>query len=345
MPQEVDGVLALQPENRRWVSGFTGSSGMAVIGRKGQPVFLTDFRYTEQAGQQCEGFEIVRHGQDIVDSLRTVLADLGITRLGIEKDYVTVGQNAKWSAEMPGIELVPLSDFMLDLRAVKDEGELELLAAAAAIADKAFDHILGFLKPGISERRVALELQRYMEDLGASGPSFETIVASGVRSSMPHGVASEKLLEEGDFITMDFGCVYKGYCSDITRTVVLGTASPRQREIYGIVLEAQLAGVEGIRAGISGRQADALARDIIAAKGYGEQFGHGMGHGVGLAIHESPRAAVGSKDIFVENNIITVEPGIYIPDWGGVRIEDMLVVKEGCSRNLTSSPKELIEIK
>lgn len=246
---------------------------------------------------------------------------------------------------MPGIELVPLSDFMLDLRAVKDEGELELLAAAAAIADKAFDHILGFLKPGISERRVALELQRYMEDLGASGPSFETIVASGVRSSMPHGVASEKLLEEGDFITMDFGCVYKGYCSDITRTVVLGTASPRQREIYGIVLEAQLAGVEGIRAGISGRQADALARDIIAAKGYGEQFGHGMGHGVGLAIHESPRAAVGSKDIFVENNIITVEPGIYIPDWGGVRIEDMLVVKEGCSRNLTSSPKELIEIK
>lgn len=345
MPQEVDGLLVLQPENRRWISGFTGSSGMAVIGRKGKPVFLTDFRYTEQASQQCQGFEIVRHGQEIVDSLRAVLADLGITKLGIEKDYVTVGQNAKWDEEMPGVELVPLDDLVLDLRAVKDEGELELLAEAAAIADKAFAHILGYLKPGISERRVALELERHMEDLGASGPSFETIVASGVRSSMPHGVASEKLLEENDFITMDFGCVYKGYCSDMTRTVVLGTASPRQREIYDIVLEAQLAGVKGIRAGISGKEADALARDIIAAKGYGEQFGHGMGHGVGLAIHENPRAGVNSQDIFVENNIITVEPGIYIPEWGGVRIEDMLVVKEGGSRNLTSSPKELIEIK
>jgi Xaa-Pro aminopeptidase len=345
MPQEVDGLLVLQPENRRWVSGFTGTSGMAVIPRQGQPVFLTDFRYTQQAGQQCQGFDIVRHGQEIAADIKAVLGDLGITKLGIEKDYITVGQNAKWTAEMPGIELVPLSDILLDLRAVKDEGELELLAEAAVIADKAFAHILGFLKPGVSERRVALELERHMVDLGATGPSFETIVASGVRSSMPHGVASEKLLEGNDFITMDFGCIYEGYCSDMTRTVVLGTASPRQREIYDIVLEAQLAGVRGIRAGISGKEADALTRDIIAAKGYGEQFGHGTGHGVGLAIHESPRAGVTSQDTFVVNNIITVEPGIYIPDWGGVRIEDMLVVKAGGSRNFTTSPKELIEIK
>lgn len=345
MPQEVDGLMIMQPENRRWVSGFTGTSGIAVVGRQGQPVFLTDFRYTQQAGQQCRGYEIVRHGQELAADIKAVLERLNIKSLGFEKDYITVGQHAKWTSEMEGIELVPLKDILLELRAVKDEGELELLAEAAAIADKAFTHILGFLKPGISERRVALELERHMQDLGATGTSFETIVASGVRSSMPHGVASDKLLEENDFITMDFGCVYKGYCSDMTRTVVLGKASPRQREIYEIVLEAQLAGVNGIRAGISGKDADSLARDIIAAKGYGEYFGHGLGHGVGLAIHESPRAGVTSEDILVANNIVTVEPGIYLPDWGGVRIEDMLIVQEGGCRNLTASPKELIEIK
>jgi len=345
MPETVDGLIILQPDNRRWVSGFTGTSGVAVVGRQGQPVFVTDFRYTQQAGQQCQGYEIVRHGQEMAADIKAVLERLQIKRLGFEKNFITVSQHAKWTSEMEGIELVPLEDILLDLRAVKDEGELELLATAAAIADKAFAHILGILKPGISERRVALELERHMQDLGAAGPSFETIVASGVRSSMPHGVASEKLLEENDYITMDFGCVYKGYCSDMTRTVVLGKASPRQREIYAIVLEAQLAGVRGIRAGISGKEADSLARDVIAAKGYGEQFGHGLGHGVGLAIHESPRAGITSEDILVVNNIVTIEPGIYLPDWGGVRIEDMVVVQEGGCRNLTSSPKELIEIK
>lgn len=345
MPETVDGLIILQPDNRRWVSGFTGTSGVAVVGRQGQPVFVTDFRYTQQAGQQCQGYEIVRHGQEMTADIKAVLERLQIKRLGFEKNFITVSQHAKWTSEMEGIELVPLEDILLDLRAVKDEGELELLATAAAIADKAFAHILGILKPGISERRVALELERHMQDLGAAGPSFETIVASGVRSSMPHGVASEKLLEENDYITMDFGCVYKGYCSDMTRTVVLGKASPRQREIYAIVLEAQLAGVRGIRAGISGKEADSLARDVIAAKGYGEQFGHGLGHGVGLAIHESPRAGITSEDILVVNNIVTIEPGIYLPDWGGVRIEDMVVVQEGGCRNLTSSPKELIEIK
>ena len=345
MPETVDGLIILQPDNRRWVSGFTGTSGVAVVGRQGQPVFVTDFRYTQQAGQQCQGYEIVRHGQEMAADIKAVLERLQIKRLGFEKNFITVSQHAKWTSEMEGIELVPLEDILLDLRAVKDEGELELLATAAAIADKAFAHILGILKPGISERRVALELKRHMQDLGAAGPSFETIVASGVRSSMPHGVASEKLLEENDYITMDFGCVYKGYCSDMTRTVVLGKASPRQREIYAIVLEAQLAGVRGIRAGISGKEADSLARDVIAAKGYGEQFGHGLGHGVGLAIHESPRAGITSEDILVVNNIVTIEPGIYLPDWGGVRIEDMVVVQEGGCRNLTSSPKELIEIK
>jgi Xaa-Pro aminopeptidase len=345
MPQEVEALLVLQPENRRWVSGFTGTSGIALIGRRGAPIFLTDFRYTQQAGQQCPGFEIVRLGQEPAADLLAALEGLGVKRVGFEKDYITVGQQAKWAETLLGIELVPQEDLLLRLRAVKDEGELELLAEAAAIADKAFAHILGILRPGLSERRVALELERHMQDLGASGPSFETIVASGVRSSMPHGVASEKLLEEGDFITMDYGCVYRGYCSDMTRTVVLGRADSKQREIYDIVLTAQLAGLAGVKAGITGRQADALARDIIAGRGYGEQFGHGLGHGVGLAIHESPRAGMTSEDVLEVNQIVTIEPGIYLPDWGGVRIEDMVVIQaEGC-RNFNSAPKELLELK
>ena len=345
IPPEIDGLLVVQPENRRWLSGFTGSSGVVLVGRQGAPVFLTDFRYIQQAEQQCQGFKVVRHGQELTADLKVALAGLGIERIGLEKDYVTVGQNSKWSAALTGIELVPLEDILLALRAIKDEAELALLAQAAAIADAAYTHILGNLKPGLSERRVALELERHMQDLGASGISFETIVASGVRSSMPHGVASAKLLEQGDFITMDFGCIYEGYCSDMTRTVVLGTASPRQREIYGIVLEAQAAGLDGVRAGITGQEADSLARDVITAKGYGEYFGHGLGHGVGLAIHENPRAGLTSEDILAVNNILTIEPGIYLPGWGGVRIEDMVVIEEQGCRNLTASPKELLEIK
>lgn len=344
MPQEVDGLLILQPENRRWVSGFTGTSGIALVGRQGKPIFLTDFRYTQQASQQCQGYEIVRLGQEPNADLKAALEGLGLKSIGFEKDYITVGQQAKWLEALAGSTLVPLADILLNLRAVKDEEELALLAEAAAIADKAFTHILSVLRPGLSERQVALALERHMQDLGASGTSFETIVASGVRSSMPHGVASEKLLENGDFITMDYGCVYRGYCSDMTRTVVLGKASPKQREIYEIVLEAQLAGLAGVAAGISGKEADALARDVITARGYGEQFGHGLGHGVGLAIHESPRAGMTSDDILAANNILTIEPGIYLPDWGGVRIEDMVVIQEGGCRNLTSSPKELMEI-
>lgn len=344
MPQEVDGLIILQPENRRWVSGFTGTSGIVVIGRWGKPVFLTDFRYTQQAAQQCEGFEIVRLGQEPLTDIGGVLAELKIKDLGFEKGYVTVAQHMKWKEELVGITLVPQADLLLELRAIKDDGELALLAEAAAIADKAFTHIIEFLRPGLSERQVALELERHMQDQGASGLSFETIVASGLRSSMPHGVASEKLLEESDFVTMDYGCVYKGYCSDMTRTVVLGKASLKQREIYHVVLEAQLAGLAGVRAGLTGKEADGLARDIIVAKGYGEQFGHGLGHGVGLAIHESPRAGMTSEDVLAVNNILTIEPGIYLPDWGGVRIEDMVIILDSGCRNLTSSPKELLEI-
>jgi Xaa-Pro aminopeptidase len=269
---------------------------------------------------------------------------LGIKRLGFEKDFVTVGNYQKLAEGLSGIELVGLDDTIIELRAVKDLEEIELLAQAEAIGDKAFAHILDFLRPGLTERQVAIELERHMQDLGASGTSFETIVASGPRSAMPHGVASERVIGKNEFVKLDFGCVYKGYCSDMTRTVVVGKADGKQREIYHIVLEAQMAALAGIKAGITGVEADALARDVIVAKGYGDNFGHGLGHGVGLAIHELPRASRLSDNVLQPNSIVTVEPGIYLPGWGGVRIEDMVVVQEDGVRNLTSSPKELIEI-
>lgn len=344
LPQGLDGILVLQPENRRWVSGFTGSSGIAIIGRGGQPVFLTDFRYTEQAELQCQGYNIVKQSDKIVEDIKAIADGLGIKRLGFEKDFVSVAYYEKLTAGLTGIELIGVEDNIIELRSVKDEGELELLAEAVAIADKAFTHILGFLKPGLTERRVALELERYMQDLGATGPSFETIVASGPRSAMPHGVASERVLQANEFVKMDYGCVYKGYCSDMTRTVVLGTADAKQREIYDIVLESQLAAIQGIKAGITGKEADGLARNVISAKGYGDKFGHGLGHGVGLAIHELPRASALADNVLAVNQIVTVEPGVYLPGWGGVRIEDMVVVQEKGCRILTSSPKELIEI-
>jgi Xaa-Pro aminopeptidase len=183
-----------------------------------------------------------------------------------------------------------------------------------------------------------------MQDLGATGASFGFIVASGPRSALPHGVATDKVLQENEIVKMDFGCIYKGYCSDITRTVVLGKADEKQREIYGIVLESQLAAIAGIKAGITGQEADKFARDVITAAGYGENFGHGLGHGIGMAVHEQPRAGAKSENVLPVNSVITVEPGIYIPGWGGVRIEDMVVVQEDGCRVLTTSPKELIEI-
>ncbi|EAX47928.1 peptidase M24 [Thermosinus carboxydivorans Nor1] len=338
--ENVDGVIVTKPENRRYFSGFTGTAGMLLITAEAQWL-ITDFRYVEQAVQQAQDFEVIRHGVSIYETLADLLRPLDLARIGFEADYVTWDVYQALNGSI-GTELAPLR---LDgLRMVKDTDELLLLKKAVAIADHAFEHILSFLKPGVSEREIALELEFAMRRQGAEKAAFDIIVASGARSALPHGVASEKLIEAGDLVTLDFGAVYQGYHSDITRTVVVGRASAKQRQIYDIVLAAQQTGISVLRPGLAGREVDKAARAVIADAGYGEFFGHGLGHGAGLAIHEEPRLSPNGSIILEENMIVTVEPGIYLPDWGGVRIEDMVVLTASGCEVLTGSSKQIIEL-
>jgi Xaa-Pro aminopeptidase len=264
--------------------------------------------------------------------------------LGFEDDKMNVSVYNNYKETLANTEMVPLKGLMLELRAVKDELELEIIRQAAKIADEGFNHIVNFIKPGMKENEVALELEFFMRKKGATGASFDFIVASGTRSSMPHGVASDKVIEIGDFVTIDFGCVYKGYCSDMTRTIVMGKATDKQKEIYNIVLEAQLKVIEEAKANMSGIELDNIARQYIIDKGYGDKFGHGLGHGIGLDVHELPNVNVLGKNILKPNMVISDEPGIYIEDFGGVRIEDLLIITEDGCEVINSSPKELIEL-
>lgn len=338
----LDGIIVTKPENRLYFSGFAGSAGMLVISRTQVPLLLTDFRYIEQAKQQAPVYQIIRHGATVYDSLAESVKKLGLVRLGFESDFVTWEAYQKLKSCLSGQKLSPVK---LDrLRMIKDQTELALLTRAVEIADAAFKQTLPVIKPGITELDIALELEYRMRKLGAEKPAFDTIVASGARGALPHGRASDKIIATGDFITMDFGAVYAGYHSDMTRTVAAGTADARQREIYRLVLAAQLAGINAVQAGKTGREVDLAAREVIAEAGYSEHFGHGLGHGVGLFIHEEPRLSPASDSKLAAGMVVSVEPGIYLPGWGGVRIEDLVVVAADGCRVLTASSKDLIEL-
>jgi len=340
--QNLDAILLHKPENRRYISGFTGSTGFAII-TKDKAVFATDFRYAEQAKEQCHGFEIKDLNNEY--TIYDLLKELNINILGIEDDFSTYDFVISLK-EKGGLEIVPLKGLLTQLRMIKDENEIKLINKAAEITDAAFNHIIEIIKVGMTEKDVANILEYFMKSQGADGPSFSFIVASGKRSSMPHGVASEKTIEEGDFVTIDMGCKYKGYCSDMTRTFVMGNASDRQKEIYNTVLLAQEKALEAIKPGITGFELDKIARDLISDKGYGEYFGHSLGHGVGLEIHELPRLVQNEVgNIKMESGmVVTDEPGIYIPNFGGVRIEDLVVVTKDGYDVLSKSTKELLEI-
>lgn len=336
----IDGMLITNPYNRRYLSGFTGTAGIVLISNN-DALFITDFRYIEQAAKQAQGFTIVQHQGTIYEEVAKQVAALNIQRLGIESDHVTYQQFEIFQKQIKAT-LVPLGGVVEKIRLTKDESEIKIIEQAAEIADAAFDHILSFIRPGVREIDVANELEFFMRKAGAASSSFDIIVASGIRSAMPHGVASEKVINKGELVTLDFGAYYNGYCSDITRTVAVGQISDDLKKIYEIVYEAQKRGVEGIKPGMTGKDADALTRDYIKEKGYGDYFGHSTGHGIGLEIHEGPTLSVKSKTVLEPGMVVTVEPGIYITGFGGCRIEDDVVITEKGSRILTKATKELI---
>jgi Xaa-Pro aminopeptidase len=339
--QQIQALLVTKPENRLYFSGFTGSAGALVI-TKEKSVLFTDFRYIEQATKQTTDFEIIRHGPDFWQSLVEWLNSQGVERLGFESDFLTVELYNKVKQSAPELILCPVK--LDELRIVKDESEQALLMKAAQIADQAFQRLLPAIRPGVTENEVAVELEYQMRQLGSAKPAFDTIVASGVRGSLPHGLPTSRKLLLGDFVTLDFGAVYEGYHSDMTRTVCVGKASDKQKQLYQIVLAAQLAGIAAVKSGIACNEVDAVSRSVITEAGYGEFFGHGLGHSVGLAIHEEPRFSPNCSTILAANMILSVEPGIYLPGFGGVRIEDVVVVSDTGCKVLTASSKELIEL-
>src|SRR5690625_19894 len=340
--EQIDGLLVASPINRRYITGFTGTAGVALITER-DAVFITDFRYTAQASEEAENFTIIEHTTPIVDEIAKQIKHLHIEKLGFEQDHMTYAIYKQYEKQF-FTRLVPISNLIESLRLIKTETELQLLRDAAEIADAAFNHILTIIKPGVKEIDVANELEFFMRRQGATSSSFDIIVASGYRSALPHGVASEKEIVPGELVTMDFGALYKGYCSDITRTVAVGDISEELDTIYHIVLEAEKRGVAGIKAGMTGKEADDLTRSHITEQGYGANFGHSTGHGIGLEVHENPRLAPTSTDVLQKNMVVTVEPGIYVTNIGGCRIEDDIIITDFGNEVITHSPKELIKL-
>ena len=330
--------------NVRYLTGFSGSSGALFVTRR-EAIFITDSRYTVQAKKQVKGARILVSKKEPISTLKDIKeAQPKNLRIAVEAHRLTVEQKTRMQKQLPDAILIDTTDMVERMMICKEARELESIKAACEISDIAFERILGILKPGLREKEVAAELEYQMKMLGADKEAFETIVASGYRSAMPHGIASEKKLKNGDFVTFDFGALYQGYCADITRTIVLGRASTRQKQVYDIVARAQLAAIRKVRTGRTGKEVDAAARNIIEKAGYGKNFGHGTGHGIGLEVHAGPRVSALGTQPLKSNMVITIEPGIYISGWGGVRIEDDVVVRPRGAIVLNKAPKKLLEI-
>ena len=341
--EQLPAVLITNAYNRQYMTGFTGTSGYVLI-TLDRAIFLTDFRYMTQAAQQCPLYEVIEHQPKAVLTVLELLQKMGIQKVGFEQNDLSYGSYLGYTVDLSGIELVGTSNLVEKLRYVKDEHELQIMQEAADLADQTFTYILTRLKPGVTEKQIALDIEVFIRQNGGTSTSFETIVASGERSALPHGKASDRVIQGNEFVKLDFGAYYKGYCSDITRTVVLGKPTDKHKEIYDIVLEAQLHCLENLKPGMSGKEGDALARDVIAKHGYAKHFGHGTGHGLGMEIHESPRLSQTDDTILTPGMVVTVEPGIYLPGFGGVRIEDDVVLTDTGIKILTHSTKEFLII-
>lgn len=341
--RELDAVLISNGYNMRYISGFAGATGYVYISKK-QRVVLTDSRYTIQAKEEAVGYEVRQVKKKYTELLAELLNEDGAKKVAIEGQDFLCYDLENWKKDLPQVSWTVLGSELSEFRMIKTPEELAKIKQAEHIGDLAFTKILDIIKPGITELEVAAYLEFYMKQNGAEGLSFDTIVASGVNSSKPHAVPGRKKIEKGDFVTMDFGCTYEGYCSDMTRTIVVGKASEEQKKVYQTVLDAQMAALSYIKAGYTGAQIDKVARDLITQAGYGDCFGHGLGHSVGLFIHENPRLSPSEDRVILANMTETVEPGIYIENFGGVRIEDLVVVTEDGCENFAHAPKELIEL-
>lgn len=348
--RDVERLIVSAPANVRYLTGYTGSNGIAVIAASGSAAahkLLTDFRYETQAqkevGAHAPSCEPVIMTGDLVQAAGKMLSQERPQRVGFDEHYLSVARYERLAEALgEGFELIACGGMVEQLREVKDEQEVQQIAAAAQLADRALSEILEDGLIGRSERDVAIALESRMRMLGAQAPSFPSIVASGAHGALPHAQPRDQAIQAGTLVTIDWGCVLDGYCSDCTRTYAAGPVSERHREIYAIVLAAQLAGLTAVAAGRSGKEVDAVAREVIEAAGYGERFGHGLGHGVGIEIHEGPRLSMTAGDDPLRvGNVVTVEPGIYLPGDLGVRIEDLVVVGLDGPRITTSLTKEL----
>jgi Xaa-Pro aminopeptidase len=338
----VDALIITNPVNRLYLSGFTGSSGLLLISNE-QAFLVTDFRYIEQAKNQSVGFKIIRQHEELYPGLSDTVKQAGWTKVGFETKHLTYNVYSEMEEKLP-VEMVPVEGIVEKLRMVKNAEELAIMTRGAAIIDKAFDYLLKIIRPGMTERELALELEIYLLRKGAEERSFKFIVASGLRGALPHGTASDKVMEKGELVTIDFGAVFEGYATDMTRTIALGIPGQLQCDIYNLVYKAQAEARAAVAPGIRTKEIDSTARVIIEESGYGEYFGHGLGHGIGLETHEAPNVNQRSDTLLEPGMVITVEPGVYLPGLGGVRIEDMVSVTADGVKLLTDSPRELINV-
>ena len=340
--QEADGLLLTSRYARFYAAEFDIAEGVAVVSKNGCRYF-TDSRYIESAQNNIKDFEVLLTDRSMPFNtlINNAIADFGISKLGYEEDYLTVGELLGYEKNLHA-ELVPMNKAIHSFRAVKEEWELERMRKAQEITDKAFTQMLTKIKAGLTEKQLQAELIYCLYTNGADNVAFDPIVVSGPKTSMPHGVAGDRVVQEGDFITMDFGALYGGYCADMTRTVAVGYATEEMEKVYNTVLEAQLAGLAVSKAGLTGKEIDGAARKVIEDAGYGAYFGHGYGHSLGLEIHEPPNCNPSGEVVMQPGMISSAEPGIYLPGKFGVRIEDVVIFTEDGCENITKSPKNLI---
>ena len=341
--QELDAMLVSGPENRRYLSGFTGTYGYLLISEAGA-VLATDFRYVEQAARQAPEFRAERVSGKL-GWLPKLASELGVRRIGFEPGDMTVGTHSAFQKAIAEADeadrptLVEASDFVDQMRATKQESEMELLSRAIEITDQAFEEVASAIEPGVTEREVAWELQRAMREHGAEALAFDTIVGAGPNGAIPHHATGDRAIAVGEPVVIDMGARYEGYCADLTRTIFFGEPDEKFRWVYGTVLDAQTAAREGVRPGMTGAEVDAIARDVVSQAGHGEDFGHSLGHGIGLAVHELPHVGPRSDGRLEDGAVFTIEPGIYLSGWGGVRIEDVVVLENGRARVMSKAPK------